>query len=81
MKNWIIRVLGLKGSFIWACRQMKAGNIVKPADAVSAKYRFDSEGQGRIVWAFTHTPHGCVKWENANVFFKDIMATNWVVVE
>jgi len=77
MLSFIIRVLGLKGSFMWACRQMEKGRIVKPKNIPGAvKYRFDTEGQTRIQYAFTHSLKNA-EWENANIFMKDVLSVNW----
>ena len=79
MIKWIIRHFGLRGSFLWACRQMKKGRIVKLKYTTGAvKLRFDTEGQGRIQWAFVHELKNA-EWENAYVFYKDILSTNWEV--
>ena len=82
MISWIKRAFGLKGSFMWACRQMEKGKIVKPKNITGAvKYRFDLEDQTRIQWAFTGRPDTCddKEWENAFIFFSDILSTNWEV--
>lgn len=78
--NWIIKFLGLKGSWKWACRQMDKGLAVRPARASgTVKYILDQEGQRRILWTFDKflcTAH----WENANIFLSDFEAIDWVLV-
>jgi len=72
--KYIVRVLGLKGSWSWACRRMKDGYIVKMKSTVAVHHRLDLEGQGRIQWSFNGND-----WEDAKVFLKDLRATDWNV--
>lgn len=72
MKNILINLFGLKGSWRWACKHMLAGGMVRPKGITGAvAYRADSEGQGRILWAFSRAVNEKTKWENANIFIKD----------
>jgi len=80
MINFIIRLFGLKGSWGWAVRQMKAGKIVRPSTATgTVKYKLDHEGQGRICWNFSRILTGRDSWENANVFLSDFKRTDWIL--
>lgn len=77
MRRWLVRTLGLPGSWTWACRQMRAGRCVRPASASGAvRYRLDVEGQERIEWSF-----GDDRWANANVFLSDFATTDWTTRE
>lgn len=78
MISWIIRTLGLKGSWSWACRQMKQGKIIRPSTAVSVGYKLDDEGEERIIWSFKRYPTKD-DWENAYLFLSDFKATDWVI--
>jgi len=79
MKNIIIRLFGLKGSFKWACKQMANGKIVKPKNATgTVKYCFDKENQKRLLWTFDRYFY---QWSNANFFYSDMMSIDWVLVE
>ena len=83
MKKWIIRFLGLKGSWKWAYKQMKEGKIVfRISDTGAAKYKLDNENQQRIMWTFTHHPSLKDKdWQNAYVFLDMFNNTNWVIFD
>jgi protein involved in temperature-dependent protein secretion len=79
MRDYLIRLLGLKGSWKWACKQMDKGAIVRPSNATgSVCYKLDHEGQRRIVWAFNRHPIRGTKWENANIFLSDFESTDWI---
>ena len=70
--NFIIRLLGLKGSWKWAVRHMKSGGMVRPSNITGAVvYKLDDENQGRIVWAFVRNPNDGTKWESASIFVSD----------
>jgi hypothetical protein len=57
---------------------MKAGAIVyRATDTGAAKYRIDSEGQGRILWAFVRDLSGLVEWDEAYIFLSDFDCTDW----
>ena len=80
IKNWVVRNLGLRGSWKWACKQMQHGKIVRPSSATGAVcYKLDNEGQGRILWAFKRKPEHA-DFENAYIFLKDFEATDWVMI-
>lgn len=80
MINWIIRFFGLKGSWMWACRQMDAGNIIRPASASGGiKYRLDPEAQRRIQWTFHRFPTENRDWESAKIFLSDFEDTDWAL--
>ena len=77
----LIAFLGLKGSWRWACRQMKQGKIVRrKTDTGSAHYKLDSEGQLRIVWAFTRNPKTEKQWDSANLFLSDFSCVAWETI-
>ena len=79
IKNWIVRKLGLKGSWSWACKQMKNGKIVKPSNITgSVKYKLDNECQQRICYTFARNIEGA-KWDNANIFLSDFERTDWII--
>ena len=76
----VVRILGLKGSWKWACRQMDKGFIVhRTTDTGSAKYRLDPENQRRIVWAFTVDPSASHNWKTANIFLDDFETVCWAI--
>lgn len=81
MKKWLIRNLGMKGSWKWACKQMKCGLAVRPSTATgTVRYMLDCELQQRICWAFVEEVNEDTKWESAKLFLKDFDSTEWVVV-
>ena len=82
MISWIKRFLGLKGSWMWACRQMKKGVWVRRVIASgTVKYKLDHEGQGRIMWTFARHSKSNSDWEEAYIFLDDFEATDWVCVD
>ena len=82
MAKWIIRFLGLKGSWHWACKQMDKGHIVyRTTDAGAAKYKLDNENQRRIQWTFARYGTEKAIWKNANIFLYDFECINWAVLE
>ena len=73
----LVRWLGLPGSWTWACKQMDAGSVIRPASATGAvQYRFDADAQRRLEWRFGDAD----KWRNANFFLSCQDRTDWVVV-
>lgn len=79
MISCIVRLLGLKGSFLWALKMMSKGCVVRPKNITGAvKYKFDNENQGRIMWSFTHKLKDA-EWINANIFMSDILRTDWEI--
>lgn len=75
----IVRLLGLKGSWRWAAKEMKKGKmIVRVSTTGSVKYRLSNDGGNRLEWDF-HRKESEVRWESAYFFISDMMATNWVV--
>ena len=81
MKSFIIRVLGLRGSWTWAVMQMIKGNIVyRTTDTGTAKYRLSQDKQNRIEWAFKKTPNMFSDWDNANIFLDDFRCTSWEIL-
>lgn len=78
--NLLRRILGLKGSWTWACRQMRKGLIVRRAsDTGECKYRFDLEGQRRIEWAFKKYPNAREDWSNAYMFMSTFVNTTYQI--
>ncbi len=77
--NKIIRFLGLRGSWLWACRQMAKGLRVRRRSSVGAvRYQFSRGGPRRIVYATgSELPR---LWNNATLFASDFEATDWEVV-
>ena len=81
MRDFFIKLLSLKGSFKWACKQMSKGLTVRPRSASGAvTYRVDSEQQQRILWAFKRVP-SAADYENANMFLADFNKTDWVIFD
>ena len=75
--KWIIRLLGLRGSWKWACRQLMKGHVVYPLRATGAvQYALDDEHQKRLLWRFGNND----EWQNANFFLRDQLRTDWVVM-
>ena len=81
LKTWVISTFGMKGSWKWACRQMDAGNIVRPASATGdVKYKLDHEGQRRILWTFSKNVENSPCWCNANIFLSNFEAIDWRLI-
>ena len=73
MLKWLVKFLGLRGSWSWACKEMDRGRIVcRTTDTGAARYRLDGEGQRRIEWSFGGG------WESAYIFLDDFECTDWV---
>jgi len=71
----IKRFLGLKGTWEWACEQMKKGEMVRRISSTgSVHLRLDKEAQGRIQWSFEYND---TEWQSANVFLHYFEATDW----
>lgn len=80
MASFFIRLFGLRGSWSWACRQMRNGDIVyRTTDSGAAKYKLDPEGQERITWCFRRTGITPDCWISANIFLKDFKCTAWAI--
>jgi hypothetical protein len=80
MWNWIVKTFGLKGSWKWAVKQMRAGHIIRPGSATgTVKYRLDREKQERICWNFNQVLTGSDYWESAKIFLSDFERTDWVI--
>ena len=76
----LVRLLGLRGSWTWACRQMDRGAIVRPRSATgSVRYKLDSEEQRRLLWTFNRYP-ARYDWEDAKFFLSRQESTDWEVV-
>jgi len=79
MLKCLIRAFGLKGSWKWAIRQMKRGEIVRIAHATGTiKRKIDSLENGRIVEDFGIN-EAEQNWISAYVFLGDFNYTDWVV--
>jgi hypothetical protein len=79
----IIRLLGLKGSWKWACRQLEKGHVIyRATDTGYCKYKLDNEDQRRIQWCFLDF-FECGKsqagWEDAKIFLSDFECTCWEI--
>ena len=75
----VVRFFGLKGSWKWAVKEMKNGKLLVRTSVTGAvKYRLSTDEQSRLEWDF-HRKESEVKWENANFFISDMMATDWVI--
>ena len=71
MRNWIIRNLGLKGSWTWAKRQMMNGKIVRCGHWDGAlKLKIDSKENTLLLSNFTRESKVLHKvdklWETSN---------------
>ena len=75
------QILGLNGTWAWACRQMRSGEHVRQSDTTgSVHYRMSTDGQERIEWSFAVEeiiPHA-EGWNNANMFLSDFESIEWV---
>ena len=84
MLKGIIRILGLRGSWNWACRKMAEGHIVRRrSDTGTVRYKLDKEIQRRILWSFPYRddPRGAnAGWESANIFLSDFESTDYECV-
>lgn len=79
MRNWIIRIFGLKGSWDWAVRQMLDGAMVtKKSGTGVLKYRLSRDDQNRLEWDFSRSASSA-SWENANFFVCDLKETDWII--
>lgn len=75
----VVRFFGLKGSWKWAVKEMKNGKLLVRTSVTGAvKYRLSTDEQSRLEWDFNRKESE-VKWENANFFISDMMATDWVI--
>ena len=73
----LITLLGLKGSWSWAVRQMDKGYIVyRTTDTGACKYRFSLDGYKRIQNSFHRDPIDA-NWKNANIFLSTFEATSY----
>lgn len=84
LRNWIIRILRMRGSWTWACQQMQAGHIVyKTSDPCRTKYRLDTEVIGRILWAYEMSMDSPAdrKWKCSNIYDGDYKCTAWAIWE
>lgn len=85
MYKWMVRLLGLKGSWSWAVRQMKKGHIVRQKSATGVvRYKLDSIENGRIIFSFPKRSDSMglyAKWDSANIFLKDFTAIDWEKVQ
>ena len=53
MIKLIKKFLGLKGSWGWAVRKLKCGEIIRKKSASGVvRLKLDDEEQGRILWSF-----------------------------
>ena len=78
--NKLKTFLGLRGSWKWACRQLKKGEIIyRTSDTGSCKYKLDDENQSRIQCAYIGRPDKVTKWVNAIIFLDDFTCTDWEV--
>jgi hypothetical protein len=76
--NKVKILFGLKGSWIWACKQMELMQIVRRKSDISCKYRLSIDKSNRIMWAFTHELKSA-DWKTANIFLRDIYATDYEI--
>ena len=75
----VVSLLGLKGSWKWAVKEMKKGKIVTRASVTGAvKYRLSQDEQFRLENDF-HRKESEAKWENSNFFISYLYATDWII--
>ncbi len=87
MIKWLIRSLGLPGSWSWACRQMKKGHAVYPKDDTNTNvcYKVFPSTNHRIKWTFDRMYRdnlvfaNGVEWKNAGIFLHDMYRTDWTI--
>ena len=80
-RRWVVRVLGLKGSWRWACRQMRRGlTVYRTTDTGCARYRLSRDEQKRITWTFVRGRNvNGICWDNAFMFLADFECACWTV--
>lgn len=81
MKVFLMRLFAMRGTWEWALRQMGKGKIVRRRSlAGSGRYKFDSEGQGRLMWTHYRRPRTEGDWcESSDFPAKNTTATDWEV--
>ena len=84
MIRFIKKFLGLSGSWGWAVRQLKKGEIVRTKSSTGVvRLKLDDEQQGRILWSFPSRtdPFGKrAEWVEAYIFVSDFDAVDWEVI-
>ena len=85
VKNWFIRTFGLRGSFQWALRQMKKGEVVMRANArYSYLYRAtQSESLNGLTINVQKNWNGGLSEQRsfpAILTIEDYEATDWIVI-
>lgn len=82
--NYIVRMFGLRGSWGWAVRQMRKGEIVKPKGITgSVKYRISPDEGECLQWIFVRFLAKKQKhetWKSANFFPARDMCSKWEIV-
>ena len=85
MKNWIIKKLGLKGSWSWAKKQMMKGKIVRCKHWDGAlKLKIDSPKNSLLLSNFTRNQKPLPKqrlWETSNWHISYEEFTDWQVFQ
>lgn len=86
MKKYLIRTLGLKGSWKWAKKQMMKGKMVRCKHwAGSLKLRIDNSDNTLLQACFwrkkENIENGCKLWETSNHFLNYEDFTDYEVFE
>jgi len=85
MKKRIIISLGLPGSFRWALRKMKKGQVVT-RKSITGTLRFKTNKQsGTVLWCFDSTANyhehkGTHRWGTADLSIEYIEALDWCLL-
>jgi len=83
--KFLIRFLGLKGSWKWALRQMKNGHIVRRKSFIGPKrLKLDFEDRCRIIDNYSETideMNDSKNWISAFLFLEDLEATDWEIFD
>lgn len=87
MRSWLIRQLGLKGSFAWAVRQMAKGEIVTRHSVTSTmRYKLPNIGftpdlVAPILSTFDNQfSTGHYNWQCAKFNATDVQALDWCLM-
>ena len=81
MKKRIISILGLKGSFSWALRQMKKGHQVTRLSFKDTVQRYQSDKNGIIMLTMNTKFDNYVNWVCGALCFEYIEATDWCLAK
>lgn len=78
MIKFFIRLLGLKGSFSWAVKQMKNGKILAVKRNIMLKnFRINPVSKALQC---SYTPEN-IRWEDVYIFIFYFESTDWYIVK